>query len=66
MRKTGSSSRNLSITLVRSVIGTPQRHRVVLHSLGLRRLRQTVVRPDTPQVQGIIHRVGYLLKVTPQ
>jgi len=25
-----------------------------------------VVRPDTPQVQGIIHRVGYLLKVTPQ
>jgi len=66
MPKSGSTPKNLSITLVRSVIGTPQRHRVVLYSLGLRRLRQTVVRPDTPQVQGIIHRVGYLLKVTSQ
>jgi len=61
-----AAPRQLSITLVRSVIGTPERHRIVLRSLGLRRIRQTVVRPDTPQVQGIIHRVGYLLKVTAQ
>ena len=66
MAQTGSSSRQLSITLVRSVIGTPRRHRSVLSSLGLRRLHQTVVRPDTPQVKGLIHRVGYLLKVTSQ
>ena len=66
MAQTRNQPRQLSITLVRSVIGTPRRHRSVLCSLGLRRLHQTVVRPDTPQVKGLIHHVGYLLKVTPQ
>lgn len=51
------------VTLRRSPIGTPERHRLVLHSLGLRRIRQTVVHPDTPQVRGMIHKVGYLLEV---
>lgn len=56
-------SRQLSITLKRSPIGTPYRHRLVLHGLGLRRPRQTVVRPDTPQVKGMLAKVGYLLDV---
>jgi large subunit ribosomal protein L30 len=53
----------LSITLKRSPIGTPQTHRLVLRGLGLRRPSQTVERPDTRQVQGMIHKVGYLLEV---
>lgn len=56
-------SRPLSITLKRSPIGTSYRHRLVLQGLGLRRIRQTVVRPETPQVQGMIAKVGYLLEV---
>jgi large subunit ribosomal protein L30 len=56
---------HLRITLKRSPIGTPQRHRLVLRGLGLRKIRQSVVRPDTPQVRGLIHRVGYLLEVQP-
>ena len=66
MAKAGSTVRSLSITLARSMIGTPHRHRLVLRGLGLRTLNQTVVRPDTLQVQGLIHKVGYLLKVKPQ
>jgi len=31
----------------------------------LRKIRQSVVRPDTPQVRGLIHKVGYLLEVRP-
>jgi large subunit ribosomal protein L30 len=58
--KTG---RVLSITLKRSPIGTPQTHRLVLRGLGLRRISQIVERPDTQQVQGMIHKVGYLLEV---
>ena len=54
------------ITLRRSPIGTPQKHRRVLSGLGLRKIRQTVTRPDTPQVRGMIGRVGYLLEVQPQ
>ena len=54
------------ITLRRSPIGTPQKHRRVLSGLGLRKIRQTVTRPDTPQVRGMIGKVGYLLEVQPQ
>ena len=53
------------ITLKRSPIGTPERHRLVLRGLGLRNIRQSVVRPDTPQVRGLIQQVGYLLEVQP-
>jgi large subunit ribosomal protein L30 len=54
------------ITLQRSPIGTPQKHRRVLSGLGLRKIRQTVTRPNTPQVRGMIGKVGYLLEVQPQ
>jgi large subunit ribosomal protein L30 len=53
----------LTITLRRSPIGTPVRHRLVLRGLGLRRLHQTVQRPDTPQVRGAVAKVIYLLDV---
>ncbi|MBI5672400.1 MAG: 50S ribosomal protein L30 [Nitrospirae bacterium] len=53
----------MRVTLRRSPIGTPERHRLVLRGLGLRHIRQTVVRPDTPQVRGLIQKVGYLLEV---
>lgn len=51
------------VTLRRSPIGTPERHRLVLRGLGLRRIRQTVIHSDTPQVRGMIRKVGYLLEV---
>ena len=54
------------ITLRRSPIGTPQKHRLVLSGLGLRKIRQRVTRPNTPQVRGMIGKVGYLLEVQPQ
>ncbi|HKY71232.1 MAG TPA: 50S ribosomal protein L30 [Nitrospira sp.] len=56
-------AQSVRITLKRSPIGTPERHRLVLRGLGLRKIRQSVVRPDTPQVRGLIHKVGYLLEV---
>jgi large subunit ribosomal protein L30 len=51
------------VTLRRSPIGTPERHRLVLRGLGLRHIRQTAIHPDTPQVRGMIQKVGYLLEV---
>jgi large subunit ribosomal protein L30 len=53
----------LKITLLRSPIGTPKSHRVLLRALGLRRLRHTVIRPDTPQVRGLIHKLAYMVGV---
>ena len=57
------SSGKLAITLVRSPIGTPKAHRTVLLGLGLRRIRHTVIRPNTPQVLGLVHKLAYLLDV---
>jgi len=58
-----ANQKALSISLKRSPIGTPQKHRLVLRGLGLRKMHDSVVRPDTPQVRGMIHKVGYLLEV---
>jgi large subunit ribosomal protein L30 len=62
---TSKTAAHVRITLKKSPIGTPERHRLVLRGLGLRKIRQSVVRPDTPQVRGLIHQVGYLLEVQP-
>ena len=53
----------LKITLLRSPIGTPKSHRIILRALGLRRIRHTVIRPDTPQVQGLVHKLSYMVGV---
>ncbi len=53
----------LKITLLRSPIGTPKSHRILLRALGLRRIRHTVTRPDTPQVKGLIHKLAYMVGV---
>ncbi len=63
MAKSTATSKNLTITLKRSPIGTSYRHRLVLQGLGLRKPHQTVVRPDTPQVRGLVDTVSYLLEV---
>ncbi len=57
------SSSLLAITLKRSAIGRPPAQRLVLRGLGFRRLQQTVVRPDTPQVRGLIRKVMHLVEV---
>ncbi len=63
---TETAKNGFVITLRRSPIGTPQKHRRVLSGLGLRKIRQTVTRPNTPQVRGMIGKVGYLLEVQQQ
>jgi large subunit ribosomal protein L30 len=66
MVKSATVAKSLSITLKRSPIGTSYRHRLVLQGLGLRKPHQTVVRPDTPQVRGLVDKISYLLEVKVQ
>ncbi|PRX43955.1 large subunit ribosomal protein L30 [Prauserella shujinwangii] len=53
----------LKVTQIKSTIGTKQNHRDSLRTLGLRKIRQSVVREDTPQVRGLIHTVRHLVAV---
>jgi large subunit ribosomal protein L30 len=58
-----SSSTVLQITLKRSGIGCTQRQRETLRGLGLTRLGKTVLRHDSPSVQGMIRKVQHLVEV---
>jgi large subunit ribosomal protein L30 len=53
----------LKVTQIKSRIGTKQNHRNSLRTLGLRKIRQSVVREDTPIVRGLIHTVRHLVVV---
>ena len=53
----------LKITLTKSTICTPKKHRAVVAGLGLSKLNQTVERQDSPQIRGMINKVGHLLTV---
>ncbi|MEJ5358921.1 MAG: 50S ribosomal protein L30 [Desulfobacterales bacterium] len=55
-------AKTLHITLVKSMIGRPEKHRRVLRALGLRRMHQTVEQPDHPAVRGMIHTVRHLVR----
>jgi large subunit ribosomal protein L30 len=53
----------LKVTQIKSIIGTKQNQRASLRTLGLRKIRQSVVRDDSPQVRGLIHTVRHLVSV---
>jgi large subunit ribosomal protein L30 len=55
----------LKITQVRSTIGARWKQRESLRTLGLRRIRHSVVRADTPQTRGLIAAVNHLVEVEP-
>ncbi|MGB4247277.1 MAG: 50S ribosomal protein L30 [Pseudohongiellaceae bacterium] len=57
------ATKNVKITLVRSPIGTMERHRLCLKGLGLRRMHQSVEVLDTPANRGLITKVRYMLSV---
>ena len=56
-------SKKLKITLRRSAISRPAKHKSVLLGLGLRKVNGTVVRPDTPEIRGMIAMVRHLVQV---
>lgn len=56
------ADKKISVTLVKSIIGTKESHRATVRGLGLRRLNHTVVLEDTPAVRGMITKVNYLVK----
>jgi len=58
--------KTLRITLKKSLIGRPEKHRRVVRSLGLRKLNKTVVLADTPTIRGMVQKVSHLLDVEEQ
>ena len=53
----------LEITQVRSLIGAKEDQRATVRSLGLRRVHDTVTKPDRPEIRGMVAKVAHLVTV---
>ena len=53
----------LKVTQLRSTIGSKKNQRETLRTLGLHKIRQSVVREDSAQVRGMIATVSHLVAV---
>ena len=53
----------LKITQIKSAIGYKPKAKLTLAALGLKRINQSVEKVDTPQIRGMIKKIGYLIKV---
>ncbi|MGF6887207.1 large subunit ribosomal protein L30 [Nocardia sp. GAS34] len=53
----------LKITQIKSTIGAKANQRDSLRTLGLRKIRQSVVREDTAQNRGLVNVVRHLVTV---
>jgi large subunit ribosomal protein L30 len=54
----------LTVTLIKSGIGRPEKHRLVLLGLGLNKLNKSVVLNNTPEIRGMINKISHMVKVT--
>lgn len=58
------SGKKLTITYVRSAIGSQVRAKRTLSALGFTKLKQTIIQPDSPSIRGMLYVVAHLVDVT--
>ena len=51
----------VKVTLVKSMIGRPEKHRKVLRGMGLTKINKSVELEDTLSIRGMIHKVSHLV-----
>ncbi len=56
---------SLKITYTKSAIGYRSDQGHTIRSLGLRKLGQSTIKDDTPDVRGMLNKVSHLVTVTP-
>ena len=58
---TPEAGKTIRIKLVRSPICTPEKHKSMVRSLGLKTINQVVERPDPPSFRGFVNKIPHLL-----
>ncbi|MDQ3798419.1 MAG: 50S ribosomal protein L30 [Acidobacteriota bacterium] len=58
-----SGGGSIKIQYYRSSIGYSSKQKQIVRSLGITKLNQTVERPDTPSMRGIVAKVPHLLRI---
>lgn len=63
MAKKSENAGSITIQYYRSSIGYAKKQKEIVRSLGITKLNQTVTRPDTPAMRGIVAKVPHLLRI---
>ncbi len=58
-----SSEKRIRITYSKSAIGYNKEQKRTIAALGFKKLGQTIERPDTPAIRGMVARVAHLVTV---
>ncbi len=56
-------AKQIQVTLKRSLIGRSEKQRLTVNTLGLRKVNQTVVHQDNPEIRGMVNKVSHLVEV---
>ena len=51
----------INVTLKKSMIGRPEKHRKVLRGMGLTKINKSVQLENTPAIRGMIQKVSHLV-----
>ena len=58
-----ASGGTIKIQYYKSTIGYSKKQKQMVKSLGITKLNQTVTRPDTPSMRGVVAKVPHLLRI---
>jgi large subunit ribosomal protein L30 len=58
-----ANENKIKVQWYRSAIAAPDKHKVIVRSLGLTKLNQIVVRPDNDAVRGMVAKIPHLLRI---
>lgn len=58
-----ANEKKIKIEWYRSIIATPEKHKVIVRSLGFTKLNQVVERPDNDAIRGMVAKVPHLLRI---
>lgn len=58
------SEKQITVTQVRSSIGSKPKTRGTLRALGLGRIGNSNTLPDRPEIRGMLRRVPHLVEIT--
>ena len=58
-----AKTKKIEITLKHSTIGRSESQKVIVKTLGLRKLNQTVIHNDNSAIRGMAEKVSHLVEV---
>lgn len=58
-----NKQKKIKVRWIKSTIGRPQDQKKTIKALGFKRLYQTLILPDRPEIRGMINKVIHLVEI---